>query len=137
VSVLLMKFTQCPSCCQRAASTLSQLLWAEQIQCRNCDTTLVHSVRTLVAILVIHLILYLLVVQFLAGSGLVIVILVTMIFSLSIIFGCALLLPLVIVEEEDARKGTSKIQIWYHSPIPYLAIFTAMAWMWHIYGRGT
>jgi hypothetical protein len=32
---------------------------------------------------------------------------------------------------KDAREETNNIQIWYHSPIPYLSIFLAIALVWH------
>ena len=132
-----MKFTQCPSCHQNAITSLHQLFKAEHILCSNCEATLIHSTRALVAILVSNLILDVYIVQFLVSSGLVVVIIATILFSLSIMMESALFVPLVPVKKRSVGKETSNIRMWYHSPIPYLSFFFFMVWLWHIYGRGT
>ena len=121
-----MRFTHCPSCGNKAITSIGQIFKEEYIRCSSCNTKLIHSARYLVSILVIHFLLYIAVIQFLIDDGLVVVALVTALFMASIFATSVLVVPLVLVEENT----DTRILKWHQSPIPYLIVLCAIAWLW-------
>jgi len=99
-----MKFTTCPNCSETAISSLSELFKTDQITCNNCNAKLIHPVKGIVTILFTSLILYIWVIQLFVNEGLLIVISVTALFSISIIIQFAFLLPLVAVKEKNMPR---------------------------------
>jgi DNA-directed RNA polymerase subunit RPC12/RpoP len=120
-----MRFTHCPSCGKKAITSIGQVFKEEYIRCSSCNAKLIHSVRYLVSILVIHLLLYITVIQFLIDDGFVVVAFVTALFTASILASVSVV-PLVLVEENT----DTRILKWHQSPIPYLLALCAIAWLW-------
>ena len=105
---------------------MRQIFKEGYINCTSCNKKLIHSVRYLVSITVIHLLLYIAIIQFLIDESIVLVAFVTALFTASVLAVSVLVVPLVLVEEST----DTRIQKWHQSPIPYLVLLCAIAWLW-------